>query len=242
MPVLWDRIKPAGDGALLLEFGDRLDPEVNRGVHAVARSIRRAWIDGVWGVVPAYTTVLVEFNPLVISGEALATGLMTMDVVMEDVQPQCFTIPTLYGGEYGPDLEDVAGRLGLSPDAVIAGHTSVRYHIYCVGFSPGFPLCGIVADQLQVPRRATPRTVVPAGSVAIAGAQTGVYPTASPGGWNVLGRTPIPLFQVHRDPPIRYQPGDSLQFRAIARREYEELVAAVKAGHDASEVMPDVPD
>lgn len=243
MLPLWNQIKAAGDGALSLEFGQGLDPWINRSVHAVARAIRRAHIDGVRGVVPAYTTLLVEFNPLVISGEDLANGLKTMEVVMEEVTARCFTIPTLYGGEYGLDLEEIAKRLAVSPESVIAAHTATRYQIYCVGFSPGFPLCGILPEGLRLPRRSTPRTVVPAGSVAIAGAQTGVYPTASPGGWNILGRTPASLFHVHRDPPIRYEPGDYLQFRAIGSSEYEELLHAAGEGYDVViEGVPNVTD
>ncbi len=230
MRSLWDQVHAAGDGALLLEFGRRMDPKMTRAIHATAKAIRSAAIEGVWGVVPAYTTLLVEFDPLRTSSQAVLEQVSGIIVVVSEEAPRCFVVPSAYGGEYGVDLEDVARTLGVPPGAVVAAHTALPYQIYCVGFSPGFPLCGELPISLRLSRRASPRPLIPAGSVAIAGSQTGVYPTASPGGWNLIGRTPLVLFQLDRDPPIAYQPGDFLQFRAIEPMEFEEMAEAVRAG------------
>lgn len=230
MQCLWNQVRAAGDGALLLEFGRRMDPQMTRAIHATAKAIRATAINGVWGVVPAYTTLLVEFDPLRTTSQDVLENVSGIGVVVDEENPRCFVIPTTYGGEYGRDLEEVAKILGVSPSAVVAAHTARPYQIYCVGFSPGFPFCGELPIKLRVPRRASPRTLVPAGSVAIAGAQTGVYPTASPGGWNLLGQTPLGLFQLDHDPPIVYQPGDFLQFRAIEPVEFEEMADQARHG------------
>ncbi len=222
----------AGDGALLLEFGSSLDPKVTQAIHAVAGAVRSAAIDGVWGVVPAYTTLLVEFDPLMATSQTILDSLMGIEVVLQETTPEHFIIPCIYGEEYGEDLDVVALTLGVTTRTVVALHTAEQYHIYCLGFSPGFPLCGVLPEKIRVPRRNSPRTEVPAGSVAIAGAQTGIYPTASPGGWNLLGRTPAVLFQLHSEPPLVYQPGDFIQFRSVERAEYDELAQAVREGFD----------
>lgn len=228
----WSAVHGAGEGALLLEFGSSLDPKLTQAIHATAHAVRKAAINGVWGVVPAYTTLLVEFDPLVATSQAVLDSLRGIEVTIHEESCQYFVIPSLYGGEYGVDLEDVARAIGLAPKDVVAMHTAGRYQIYCIGFSPGFPLCGVLPERIRIPRHSSPRTVVPAGSVAIAGAQTGIYPTASPGGWNLLGRTPAELFHLDRDPPVVYHPGDFVQFRSIERSEYDELAHAVREGID----------
>lgn len=238
MRCLWSQVRAAGDGALLLEFGRRMDPKMTRAIHATAQAIRSAGIDGVWGVVPAYTTLLVEFDPRRTTGRDVLDNVSGIDVVVDEGNPRCFVIPTTYGGDYGRDLEEVAKILGVSPSVVVAAHTARPYQIYCVGFSPGFPLCGELPITLRVSRRASPRTLVPAGSVAIAGSQTGVYPTASPGGWNLLGQTPLGLFQLDRDPPIVYQPGDFLQFRAIEPVKFQEMAEQARQGVTVIEEVP----
>lgn len=216
-------VRLAGDAALLMEFGDRPDPKTNRAVHQTARALTQAAIAGVWGVVPAYTTLLVEFDPDVIRAAALKERLLALE--LDDIadNPRCFEIPTAYGGTFGLDFDEVAARLHLPPEDLIAEHARHPYQIYCLGFSPGFPLAGLLPESLRLPRRASPRTQVPAGSVAIAGFQTGVYPSESPGGWHLIGRTPARLFYRDREPPVLYAPGDVLRFRPIDAEEYRHL-------------------
>lgn len=220
---LWRTAREAGDGALLLEFGDELDPTVNRRVHAVGTAIRKAGVLGVWGIIPAYTTLLIEFEPRITQASDILEHLSSLDIAEHSRETKLYEIPVHYGGEHGPDLASVAETLRLSPEEVIKIHSQSPYLIYCLGFSPGFPLCGILPESLRVPRRNSPRTQVPAGSVATAGAQTGIYPTPSPGGWNILGQTPVTLFQFDRDPPVLYQPGDYLKFRPISAEEFDDL-------------------
>ncbi|NMP23785.1 5-oxoprolinase subunit PxpB [Sulfobacillus harzensis] len=224
------RMRLAGDAAILLEFGQTPDPAINRDVHRTARALQRASIAGVWGIVPAYTTLLVEFDPFIIRAAALMERIqnLALDDVVE--APRCFEIPTAYGGPFGEDLADAATRLGLDPEELVAQHSKHRYQIYCLGFSPGFPLAGILPEALRLPRRTSPRTAVPSGAVAIAGFQTGVYPTESPGGWHLIGRTPGRLFHLERTSPVMYQPGDYLQFRPISGEEYRHLEARALAG------------
>lgn len=234
----WREARWAGDGAILLIFGDNIDPRINRIIHRVAKAVRRAAIAGVWGIVPAYTTLLVEYDPSVTTGDEVISRLQALRLDDEDRTPRCFRIPVLYGGDAGPDLLEVAQTLGLTPDEVVRRHTAAPYLIYCLGFSPGFPLCGMLAPELRIPRRSSPRTLVPAGSVAIAGFQTGVYPTQSPGGWHLLGQTPVRLFDLHRDPPIIYEPGDYLWFRAVDRQTFEELRELSRQGQTVVEEVP----
>lgn len=134
------------------------------------------------------------------------------------------TIPVLYGGDWGPDLEDVAAFAGLSPVETITLHTSIRYRVYMLGFSPGFPYLGLVPECLAMPRLSTPRTRVPAGSVGIADRQTGIYPSSTPGGWSLIGRTPISLYRKRRATPFLLKAGDAVQFKSIGRAEFERLL------------------
>jgi KipI family sensor histidine kinase inhibitor len=217
-------IEPFGDRAFLVVFGGGIDRATNARVHALAGAVRVEAADGVaWGhPVPAYESVVVPFDPGVLEpGRAearLAALLATMaraPQAVPDARP-VIDIPTRYGGSDGPDLDDVAHRLGRSSEEVVALHAGRMYVVYMLGFSPGFAYLGTLPRGLQVPRRDAPRTVVPAGSVAIAGRQTGVYPTRSPGGWNLLGRTDAVLWDPRRDPPSMLAPGRRVRFIPIA--------------------------
>ena len=231
--LAWKQAYPNGDGALLLDFGDTLDPNINREVQNTARFVQQAQIPGVWGVVPAFTTLLIEFDPLRVGFSEIMHRLQALAGVEEtEKQSRLFEIPVCYGGELGPDIEEVARQTGLTISGVLDAHIETTYRIYCIGFSPGFPLCGILPESLRVERRNSPRTAVPAGSVAIAGAQTGIYPVESPGGWNILGRTPASLFHLNAIPPIFYGPGDSIRFRAISPEEFYELKAQAQVGRN----------
>lgn len=229
------RALPAGEAAILLEFGQEIDVAVNREVQRAARALLDDPPPGVVGVIPAYTTVLVEFDPLVTTADAVASRVRRLVRVAGEPPPRRFLIPTRYGGDEGPDLEELAGRLGLSPEAVVRLHTAQDYRIFCLGFSPGFPLAGILPEALATPRRPSPRSKVPAGSVGLAGRQTGIYPSVSPGGWQLIGRTPVPLFDLRRDPPVPYRPGDLLRFVAVDRSEFRRLEGLERQGRLAVE-------
>lgn len=231
----WQRVLPVGDAALLLEFGDRVETAVNERVHRVARAaqqlIERGELPGVWGAIPSYTTLLIEFDPLTIARrEIIARLSLRLAARQEEASPsRRFLVPVWYAGE---DLEGVAERTGLSTDRVVELHTSRDFRIFTIGFTPGQPLCGVLPEELRVPRRGAPRAAVPLGSVAIAGQQVTIYPTASPGGWHLLGRTPVIPFRAARRPPVVWSSGDLLRFYAIDRARFEELAAASAAGEE----------
>lgn len=224
------RAVPAGDAAVLLEFGSEIDEEVNEEAQRLAQALLAVPPEGVYGVVPAYTTVLIEYNPLITSSDAVVDHANSLTQLDANLPSRRFLVPTCYGGDFGPDLAEVAERLRLSPARVVERHAGQDFRIFCLGFSPGFPLCGILPDDLETPRRPTPRPKVPAGSVGLAGRQTGVYPATSPGGWQLIGRTPVPLFDVHKDPPVVFRPGDSLRFVPITDTEYRRLESAAACG------------
>ncbi|MCY0864725.1 MAG: 5-oxoprolinase subunit PxpB [Sulfobacillus sp.] len=213
----------AGDSAILAEFGHEISPEVNDLVIAWSIALARHPFPGFMGYVPAYTSVLVEFDPGVVDSDSVRHYLEGLPVSAVRPRSRVWRIPVLYGGEWGPDLISVAETTGLTPEEVTAIHAGTRYRIYAIGFSPGFPLCGVVPAPIRVPRRDSPRVRVPAGSVALAGQQTGIYPLASPGGWNLIGRTPAKLFDWQKSGLTRYQPGDYLEFYAIDLETYERL-------------------
>lgn len=219
-------IRPAGDAGVVIDVGDRIDLAVNRRVRAVARYLTDALspFTGV-EVIPGYTNVLVRYDPTVLDYDTVVDvvrGAQVVDVPEEETARR-FVLPVAYGGEFGPDLDDVARQNDLSPDEVVRRHANRDYPIFCLGFSPGFPFLGELDPSLHTPRLETPRPRVPRGSVAIGGAQTGVYPTPMPGGWRLIGRTPLLLFSIDRTPPVPYRPGDVLQFRPIEPAEYARL-------------------
>lgn len=216
----------SGDKVLLVALGDGIDLEVNRNVHALTARLRRQSIPGVEALVPAYNTLAVAYDPLAIAPEELQQRIREesaghTQTVLE--APRIVDIPVCYGGEYGPDLAFVAAHTGLTTDDVIAIHSARPYHIYTIGFAPGFCYLGGLDVRLHSPRLETPRTLVPAGSVGIAEAQTGVYPLPSPGGWRLIGRTPLTLFDAGRPDPFLYQAGDSIRFVAISQTDYAQL-------------------
>lgn len=219
---------PAGDAAFMVDVGKEIDPLINRRVRAIAarvtaRLAEQARVD----VTPAYATFMVSFDPAVVAAEVVEAAIR--DAAGEDVPAPAdhrrFTLSVSYGGEHGPDLAELAGMHGISSDEVIARHSGRDYPIYCLGFSPGFPFLGGLEPSLHTPRLETPRPRVPAGSVAIGGSQTGVYPTETPGGWRLIGRTPCTLFDVRRTPPVPYEPGDVIRFEPISPQEYHEQLA-----------------
>ncbi|MBX3327619.1 MAG: 5-oxoprolinase subunit PxpB [Nitrospira sp.] len=220
------RILPLGDSALTIEFGNTIDPGINSRVLACAKAIIGQHWHGIHDVVPTYRSVTVHFDPLQWDSAALAKTLQSLP------QPQpgptepnstLHKIPVLYGGEWGPDLEEIARFAGLRADEVIALHTSIPYRVYMLGFSSGFPYLGLLPERLAMPRRATPRTKVPAGSVGIADYQTGIYPTATSGGWRLIGRTPIAVYRKAKTDPFLLKPGDMVRFKPIGQDEFDRL-------------------
>ena len=220
------RILPLGDAALTIEFGNEINPEINSRVVAFATTVFDQHWQGIYDIVPTYRSVTVHFDPLQWDSATLAKRLKTLprrEPGQAEPQGILHEIPVLYGGEWGQDLEEVATFAGLQPAEAIALHASVPYRVYMLGFSPGFPYLGLVPEQLAMPRRTTPRTKVPAGSVGIADRQTGIYPTATPGGWRLIGRTPISMYRKTRTNPFLLKPGDRVRFKPIVRDEFDQL-------------------
>jgi KipI family sensor histidine kinase inhibitor len=214
----YPRIGAFGEAALLVELAEQPDLAVNRRVHALARSLAAAPPPGLRTLIPGYVSLLVELDPLRADPadvEALLRERLRGLAAASSRAGRRRKLPTVYGGASGPDLDEVAARLGLRPDEVIARHTAAEQTVYMLGFAPGFPYLGDLPPELALPRREQPRERVPVGSVAIAGRQTGVYSRETPGGWHLLGRTPVALFDEERDPPAYLGPGDRVRFVPI---------------------------
>ncbi len=197
--------------------GDEISDTVNQDVLRLARAIGEGISGGIHDVVPGYVSVYVEFDPLVWSLAALAEAIGRLNVSSEGgPPPRLVRIPVAYGGEFGPDLEAVAAETGLSAAEVIAAHSGGLYRVYFIGFTPGFPFLGGMDPRLAVPRLPQPRLRVPRGSVGIAGRQTGIYPLESPGGWRVIGRTQVALYDPERSSPVLLRPGDQVRFEVVS--------------------------
>jgi len=214
--------RPMGDRSLLVELGEKIAPDVNRRVQELMLQLQQARLPGVREFAPGYRSLLVVFDPLTLSPAELKARIT--DVAGRPAsaglpQAKLLTVPVFYGGEYGPDLEGVAGHLGISTDEVIRLHTETMYRVYMIGFTPGYPYMGELPAALAVPRRSTPRTRVPKGSVGIAQRQTGIYSVESPGGWQIIGWTPIELFDPTRQLPSLLEMGDRVKFEAVRQVE-----------------------
>lgn len=232
--MLYDepRFLSAGECALVVEFGDSVSREANAKAVALAGALRDLSPAGVGEAVPSYRSVLVHYDPLRVGREALILRLQALlaeGLADRPVEPRRREIPTAYGGELGPDLASVAELVGLPEAEVVRLHAEQVYTVYMIGFLPGFPYLGLVPERIAVPRLEAPRLKVPAGSVAITGRQTGVYPVESPGGWRVIGRTPAPLFNPRRDPPTYLGPGDQVRFVPISAERFAELAGLPEA-------------
>ncbi|MCZ7624821.1 MAG: 5-oxoprolinase subunit PxpB [Candidatus Methylomirabilis sp.] len=214
------RFLDGGESCLVAELGDTIDIALNRRVRALGLALEQARVKGVVEAVPTYRSLAIYYNPLVISREALRQWIGRLDDSVESLveqPPRLMEIPTIYGGAYGPDLEFVACRNGLSPDEVVRLHADPTYHVYMLGFMAGFPYLGDLPARLAAPRLSTPRLKVPAGSVGIGGGQTGIYPIESPGGWRIIGRTPLRLFDPSAAKPTLLLPGDRVRFVPITQ-------------------------
>jgi len=214
-----------GDHGLLLEFGDEISQEVNEKVRRVNFAIQSEALPGILETVPTYRSLLVLYDPLILCINPLKKKLESIEEGLQESpfpEPKLTRIPVVYGGEFGPDLESVAEYHHSEPDEIIRLHCSRAYLIYLIGFMPGFPYMGELPEGLVTPRLKTPRLSVPAGTVAIAQKQTGIYSMDSPGGWQLLGRTPVRMFDPGKDPPAYLRMGDRVQFYPIGEKEFEE--------------------
>lgn len=226
-------IEAIAEDALLVRFGNAIDAALNARVHAATRALQRAQLAGVVDIAPAYATLLLRFD---CSATALAamrqsvTNAIAADVARSSGEyteaSNVIEIPVCYGGDCGADLVAVAAHAQLTPAEVVTLHTAPVYTVAMLGFAPGFPYLLGLEPRLHVPRRTDPRTRVPAGSIAIGGAQTGIYPSELPAGWHLIGRTPAVLFDAMREPPCLLVPGNRVRFRAIDEREFTTQQAA----------------
>ena len=224
------------EDALLLRFGDSIDPRINARVHAAAARLRAAALPNVCDIAPAYASLLIRFDPAAWAGKEESPHArlsIAIESILREVEDDGATgigwrvieIPVCYGGGFGPDLEEAARHAQLDAREFAARHAAGEYTVAMLGFAPGFPYLLGLDPALHVPRHATPRTRVPAGSVAIGGAQTGIYPRELPGGWQIIGRTPSILFDADREPPCLLAPGDRVRFRAIEIDEFAPLAS-----------------
>jgi KipI family sensor histidine kinase inhibitor len=224
---------PAGDRALSVEFGNAISRDISSRVRAFYMAIEGQGVPGVLELVPTYRAILVYYDPLVVAYSDLVDRLESLEAAQAAAPPSApaiVEIPTVYGGEYGPDLEHVSQHCGLPQDEVVRIHAGTDYLIYMMGFTPGFPYLGGMSERIATPRLQTPRTIIPAGSVGIAEKQTGVYPIESPGGWQLIGRTPVRLFEPGRDPPVMVEAGDYLRFVPVTEDTFKQIERQVRSG------------
>lgn len=226
----YPRVLTAGDGCAVVEFGDSIDMAINFRVAALGSAVRKTGFPGFLDTVPTYRSLAVYFDPEKTDVDALYIRLEKMcrkeDSGKGGEKRRTIVVPTLYGGEFGPDMEDVAEHTGFSPNEVVRRHTAHDCYCYMLGFTPGYSYLGGMDPALEIPRLKNPREVIPAGSVGIGGKQTGIYSIASPGGWRLVGRTPMLMFDPGREPAIFLEAGMWVRFRAIEKDEFDEIEAA----------------
>jgi inhibitor of KinA len=229
---------PLGDSALMVELGDAINESTHHRVQTAWRALAAEPLPGVSEAVPAYTSVTLFYDPWRVmqagapAGEVISWLTTRIKERLKDppksakTKPRTIEIPVCYGGDFGPDLGRVAAQAKIFPDEVVKRHAAAKYLVYLIGFAPGFPYLGGLPKQLATPRHAKPRMTVPPGSVGIAGEQTGIYPQSTPGGWNLIGRTPLKLFQPEANPPALLQAGDEVKFRPVTLEEFARLQEA----------------
>lgn len=230
---MYDKIKflTAGDSAIVMEFGDTIEKEINARIAAVVENLKNKKIDGILDILPTYRSILINYDPVKISyGEMVETlkGLSKADSNKQSDEVRLIEIPTLYGGEYGPDIDFVAKNAKLSEEEVIKIHSGTDYLVYMMGFIPGFTYLGGLDERIATPRLKSPRLKIDPGSVGIAGSQTGMYPLESPGGWQLIGRTPLKLFDDTKEPPVFIQAGDYIRYVPIDQKEYDRIKKEVE--------------
>ncbi|WP_330397323.1 5-oxoprolinase subunit PxpB [Maledivibacter halophilus] len=226
--TMYDNIKyyPSGDSGLILEFGNKISKDVNKKIRALSYCIEKENLDQIIEIIPTYTTILIVYDPIKSLYGELVEKLKSIEKSMKNIKlppAEVVHIPTLYGGEYGMDLENVAEHNGLTVSEVINIHSSTKYLVYMIGFTPGFPYLGGMSEKIATPRLKIPREKIPGGSVGIAGSQTGIYPIDSPGGWQIIGRTPLKLFDSKRNPSVLLKAGQYLKFESVNEERYQTI-------------------
>lgn len=222
-----------GDTSLSVEFGNEISTEINARIRAFNIALQNSGIEGIVETVPTYRSLMVHYRPEVILYGALVEKLKGLMDGLDSIKippSEVLEIPVLYGGEEGPDLAFVAEHNKKTPEEVIKIHSSQEYLIYMLGFTPGFTYLGGMSKEIATPRLTSPRVKIPAGSVGIAGEQTGVYPIDSPGGWQLIGLTPVKMYDVNREKPILPEAGQYIKFRPIDRKEFDKIKAEAEAG------------
>jgi len=225
--------KPMGDSAIQITFGDKIKPEINSLVTEFFQLIKTQKIEGIIDMIPAFSTLLINYDPRIIFYKDLEkklTQLTNFDVAISSLNSRIFEIPVLYGDDYGTDLENVAQLAGITQEEVINIHSGTDYLIYMLGFLPGFPYLGGLDERIHTPRLATPRIKIRSGSVGIGGQQTGIYPLESPGGWQLIGRTPIKTYDATSSIPILFNAGDYIRFVPITKSQYKQIEDEIKEG------------
>lgn len=228
------KLLTCGECAVTVEFSREMDPRAGKAAVELAGELRRRSTAGICEIIPTYRSVTVCFDPLAISYKAvkrfISNCMRRSHIAVNDKTARRFYLPVCYGGLYGMDLDYIAQRTGLDPREVVRRHISREYPINMIGFLPGFPYLSGMDPTIAAPRLENPREKIPAGSVGIGGEQTGVYPIDSPGGWRLIGRTPVRLYDPNRTPPVLYDAGDWIRFYPVSEQEYLKIEAAVAAG------------
>ncbi|WNC17425.1 5-oxoprolinase subunit PxpB [Brevibacillus brevis] len=223
---------PLGDSGVVVKLGTTIDQHTHESVKKLSVCLQEEPFPGMVEIVPGFTTVSIYYDPLALYDPkseqtpyekvvGLLGEIISRTQKGKAREPRLVEIPVCYGGEYGPDLEEVARHNGLAPDEVVRIHSEQKYLVYMIGFAPGFPYLGGLDERIATPRRTAPRTAIPKGSVGIGGSQTGIYPIVSPGGWNIIGRTAVPLFRPEQQPPSLLRAGDFVRFLPVSPEEYD---------------------
>ena len=223
----------AGDSAVCVEFGNEISPEINKKIRAFKIAVEKSDIPGIVETVPTYRSLLVHYHPEVIGFKALTEEFDKLMGSLSSIPippPTVIEIPVLYGGEMGPDIENVAEHNHKTVEEVIKIHTSEEYLIYMIGFIAGFPYLGGMSKEIATPRLKSPRVKIEVVSVGIAGEHTGIYPVASPGGWQLIGRTPLKLYDADREKPVLLEAGQYIKFAAVTEEEYKKIEKEVEDG------------
>ena len=238
-PLPQPRLLPSGDSAIVVEFARAIDDIANQRVLALDKAVAAASIDGVMETVPTYRSLMVHYDPEQVDFEVLGARLLVMAraPLPPDGQARRWRVPVAYGGENGIDLEDVAKRLEVTPDEVVARHSAGDYRVAMIGFTPGWSYLSGLDKSLHMPRRPSPRVFTPAGTISVGGVQAGIQCLAAPSGWHLLGRTAVRTFQLHRDPVFLTQPGDRVTFYPVDEKTFAEQSRAAEAGEIVAELI-----
>ncbi|MDM8533174.1 5-oxoprolinase subunit PxpB [Clostridiaceae bacterium HSG29] len=226
------KIKFAGDKAISVEFKNEISEETNNYVAALRNLIEDSKTIGIEECIPTYRALTICYNPIELTYEKLEEKINELMGDIEsfsNTESKVYVIPVYYGGEFGPDIENVAKQNNLTKKEVVKIHTGVDYRIYMLGFTPGFPYLGGMDETISTPRLVKPRIKVNAGSVGIAGSQTGIYPIDSPGGWQIIGRTPVKLFDIDNEEPVLLNAGNYIRFKSIDYKTYERILKEVNS-------------